>query len=89
MRPQANFKKKAKEGNERKEEKEKGRGKKSEVDFLIEVQLEEEHVCLCLVVQQEKVKHAPSRAWLHTQALNGEQVGRWRNGRVQEKGSDK
>lgn len=50
MRPQANFKKKAEEGNERKKGKEKGRGGKSEVDFLIEAQLEEEHVCLCLLV---------------------------------------
>lgn len=50
MRPQANFKKKAEEGNERKKGKEKGRGEKSEVDFLIEAQLEEEHVCLCLLM---------------------------------------
>lgn len=37
-------------------------GKKSEVDFLIEAQLEEEHVCLCLLVlcSRKKVKHAPS-----------------------------
>lgn len=57
--------------------------------FLIEVQLEEEHVCLCLCVlcSRKKVKHAPNRARLHTQALNGEQVGRCRDGGVQEKGS--
>lgn len=51
--------------------------------FLIETQLEEKHVCLCLLVLcsmgKKKVKHAPSRVCLHTQALNGEQVGRCRD----------
>lgn len=57
-------------------------GGKSEVDFLIEAQLEEEHVCVCLLVlySRKKVKHAPSSVCLHTQALNGEQVGRCRDG---------
>lgn len=75
-----------------KKERRKGGGVKSEVDFLIEAQLEEEHVCLRLLVlcSGKKVKHAPSRVCLHTQALNGEQVGRCRDGRdgrVLEKGS--
>lgn len=49
-----------------------------EVDFLkIETQL----VCLLVVCsrRKKKVKHAPSRVCLHTQALNGEQVGRCRD----------
>lgn len=53
--------------------------KKSEVDFLIEAQLEEEHVCLLVLCSRKKVKHAPSRVCLHTQALNGEQVERCRD----------
>lgn len=55
------------------------------MDFLIEAQLEEEHVCLCLLVlcSRKKVKHAPSRVCLHTQALNGEQVGRRRDGEME------
>lgn len=46
--------------------------------LLIEAQAEEEHVCLCVFVlcSWKKVKHAPSRVCLHTQALNREQVGR-------------
>lgn len=45
--------------------------------FLIEAQLEEEHVCLHLHVLcgGKKVKRAPNWVRLHTQALNGEQVG--------------
>lgn len=34
---------------EKKERRKEG-GEKSEVDFLIEAQLEEEHVCLCLLM---------------------------------------
>lgn len=59
--------------------KEKRKGKKWTVFlfFIIEAQAEEEHVCLCAFVlcSWKKVKHAPSRVRLHTQALNREQVG--------------
>lgn len=62
---------------------------KSEVDFLIEAELKKEHVCLCLCVlySRKKVKHAPNRERLHTQALNKEQVGRCTDEGVQKKGS--
>lgn len=57
----------------KKGKKEKRKKEKKWSVFLIEAQLEEEyvHVCLLMLQSRKKVKHAPSRECLHTQALNG------------------
>ena len=39
-------------------------------------ELEEEHVCLLVLCSTKKVKHAPSRVCLHTQAFNEGERGK-------------